>query len=285
VISALHLEALLKNIGRDNKQLEVEDYRAAIRAIAAHNSRKHTVSFEKEPIGFLLILCDTIQEWVRPRLLYSTAPVQMLTWLMGQGGEGEHLTGPFRSLTFHQVRREKEVFHLVPTNGKNQLFFSLEYSDGINKNSGVFNLWLDATYNLQRLDVAGLGLEIDVEYITPYYRPKPLMDAEQQFHRLQDAVKETHMKFVERWFPRIAFQHAGGDGKPYDGVTNDAVSYIEAKEDDIRKSERLVLHLRDLCKKRLISRDIDEFRKRLKTWRHYNDDREFAGDYAPAIPK
>jgi hypothetical protein len=285
VISALHLEALLKNIARDNRQLKVEDYRAAIRAIAAHNSRKHTVSFVKEPIGFLLIVCDTIQEWVRPRLLYSTAPVQMLTWLMGQGGESEHLTGPFRSLTFHQVRRENGVYHLVPTNGKDQLFFSLEYGDGINKNSGVFNLWLDATYNLQRLDMAGLGFEIDVEYITPYYRQKPLMDPEQQFHRLQDAVKETHMEFVERWFPRRALRYVGGDGKPCDGVTNDGVTYIEAKKDDIRESEHLVLHLRQLCKNRLISGNIDEFRKRLKTWRHYNDDREFAGDYAPAIPK
>lgn len=69
VVSALHLEALLKNIIRDKGKKDIKYYQPAIRAIATHNSRKHTVSFRKEPLGFLLILCDTIQEWVRPSAL------------------------------------------------------------------------------------------------------------------------------------------------------------------------------------------------------------------------
>jgi hypothetical protein len=277
VISALHLEGLLKSIAEGYEQVKVGWYGPAIRAIAMHNSRKHRVSFEKEPLGFLLILCDTIQEWVRPRLIYSTAPVQMLTWLMGQGAEPETLTGPFRSLTIHQIGWEDQgkYYELIPTDRRNRLYFTLEYNEGINRNSGVFNLWLDATYNLQRLDMTGLGVEIDVEYITPFYQQRPGMDFEQQFHRLQSAVAETHMGFLEKWFPAE---------KVGEHVTNGAVEYWAEGADGQAKEEHLVLHLRRLSKAKRITKDIDAFRARLKKWKRYNEDRDFSGDYAPAVP-
>jgi len=40
-----------------------------------------------------------------------------------------------------------------------------------------------------------------------------------------------------------------------------------------------------LCEKKLITKDIDAFRERLKRWKRYNEDQDFSGDYAPAIPE
>lgn len=48
--------------------------------------------------------------------------------------------------------------------------------------------------------------------------------------------------------------------------------------------QHLMLHLRQLSKKKLITKDIAAFRERLKGRKRYNEDRDFSGDYAPAIP-
>lgn len=46
-----------------------------------HNSRKHTVSFASNPLAFLLILCDSLQEWHRPQLGFATSPGLLLSWM------------------------------------------------------------------------------------------------------------------------------------------------------------------------------------------------------------
>lgn len=43
-----------------------EDYTPALEAIARHNLEKQIVNPKKEPITFLLLLCDHLQEWGRP---------------------------------------------------------------------------------------------------------------------------------------------------------------------------------------------------------------------------
>ncbi|MHC4476154.1 MAG: hypothetical protein ACYTEL_10940 [Planctomycetota bacterium] len=45
-----------------------------------------------------------------------------------------------------------------------------------------------------------------------------------------------------------------------------------------------ILHLRQVGAKNRITKDIDAFRDRLKKWKRYNEDRDFSGDYAPAVP-
>jgi hypothetical protein len=48
----------------------------------------------------------------------------------------------------------------------------------------------------------------------------------------------------------------------------------------------LTLHLRELSQQRPIAAGMDEFRECLARWKRFNEDREFAGDYAApeAIP-
>jgi hypothetical protein len=159
----------------------------------------------------------------------------------------------------------------------------MEYDPGINRNSGVFNLWLDATCNLQRLDTTGFPVEVDLEYITPYYQQRPTAALEQHLHRLQHAMIDTHMGFLRNWLPQSKASYTTGDQITYDCMSNDALSYFTTRR-LTRHYEHLVLHLKQLSRKKPISRDISEFRKLLQRWKHYNDDRIFAGDYAPSIP-
>jgi len=281
VIAARHLEGLLKIIAKDDPNVKPEEYEPSIRAIAMHNSRNHTVNFDDEPLAFLLILCDTIQEWNRMQFNFATAPVEILTKLEGYGVREEDLMGPLLQVKMNaeplmRASGEIDYFRISGKDGK-KIHFTLEYDEGIQKNAGVFNLWIDASCNLQRLDFGDLNIEIDVEYVTPWYRGED-GTLEQQFYRLRDAARDTHMGFLADWFPEKV-------NKEKTGVTNEAVEYIaEEAKNGLSKKERLILHLRELAKKRRITKDIEVFRDRLKEWKQYNEDRDFSGDYAEIIP-
>ncbi|MHC4497733.1 MAG: hypothetical protein ACYS21_01315 [Planctomycetota bacterium] len=95
---------------------------------------------------------------------------------------------------------------------------------------------------------------------------------ERQYYRLRHAMRETNMRFLGKWFPTR---------KDGDRVTNGAVTYYC---DEQERKEHLILHLRQLSRRKLITKDIDAFRERLKKWKRYNEDRDFSGDYAPSIP-
>ncbi|MEA2070486.1 MAG: hypothetical protein U9O98_04270 [Asgard group archaeon] len=89
VIGAL---ALLRSIGsidyiKDNKD-ELEGYIKAAQAIAVHNfkDRLHDFTFENNPLAFLLVLIDEMQEWGRPiplqiRDSYFTTEMKKITLL------------------------------------------------------------------------------------------------------------------------------------------------------------------------------------------------------------
>lgn len=267
VVGALHLERLVETIARDDPEMDAKEYEPAVRAIARHNSRKHTVSFREDPLGFLLIVCDTVQEWNRARLGFAMAPAHILSWFQAGRGPNADLSGPFKKVKIADVKRLGRTYQL---DGNGKVHFVLEYDKEVNRNAGVFNLWLDAACNFQRLDFSGLELDIDVEYVTPIYRNPRSGGPENQLHRLRDAARETHMGFLEKWFPTR---------KNGDAVTNGAVEY-RCKDG----KEHLILHLRQLSKRNLITKDMDAFWERLKCWKRYNEDRDFSGDYAPAIP-
>jgi hypothetical protein len=275
VVGARHLQGLLEAIKKDDLGFEAKEYEPAVWAIALHSHRKQTVRFDKQPLAFLLILCDTVQEWNRPRLDYATAPVEILAWLQGQGQGWRDLRGPFKNATVKNVSKVGKTFGLN-SKANSKVHLILDYDERINSNAGVFNLWLDASCNFQRLDFTGLGkIDIDIEYVTPVYRNPRRGLPEMQLHRLQDAARETHMGFLEKWFPA---QEVG------DHVTNGAVEYWEEGTNGQAKKDHLVLHLRRLCETKRITKDIDAFRDRLKKWKRYNEDRDFSGDYAPAVP-
>jgi hypothetical protein len=277
VIAAWHLERLLGKAAKlENEDikggpLKVSEYLPAIRAIALHNSRKHNVTFEDNPLAFLLILCDTLQEWNRPRLSFATAPTQIFSNMVGLEGRQDRWDGLLDKVCLN-VRKAKAARHfkINPTHGT--LRFTLKFNEQIRWNAGVFALWLDASYNLQRLDFKGLPLNIQISYQTPlFYKTRESLP-EHQFYRLRDAAHETHMTFLERWFPREQRKNA---------VTNGAVTWEPAKADGINPAtETLTLDLKKLSKQKPLSSSIDEFFKRLAKWKRYNEDREFGGDYA-----
>jgi hypothetical protein len=247
-VGAEHLASLIENIRKQKKA--TPQCTAARYAIAVHNHRQKAVSFRDAPLAFLLIVCDSIQEWNRAHLAYATAPESLLARLM-HGGKPEDFTG-----LLDKVRLEWD---------RGALRFTLSYRSDINRNGGVFRLWLDSTANLQRLEPDGLPFNVRIRFITPYFRNISQMD------RLMDATQETHMNFLADWFPA-----ASSGAVKYDWVRS---------EDGDGNCDQLELDLFQLSKKPLITDKMERFWELIPKWSHYNDDRDFAGDYAPANPR
>jgi hypothetical protein len=259
VVGAEHLKQLLDRIGGGTPVWP--GYEQAVQAIRAHNLHSVPVSFQEQPLAFLLVLCDTIQEWNRPHLRYATAPAEMLSSLAGAGPhDGPETMGPL----------DRVGVNLKLAGGKprmsepGKLRFVLEYGQAIQKNSQVINLWLDSSSNLQRLNLDELPFNIELCFNTPKYRT-PQGGSECQMHRLQQAAEETHMGFLADWFP--------------DSPGNTAVRHQSVGDREI-----LELDLRELTAKKRIRVDMDAVRDRLTAWRRYHEDQDFAGDYAPMNP-
>jgi hypothetical protein len=283
VVGALHVQSLLKRIAQDDPSVNHREYEPAVRAIAMHNLRRHDqrIKFSKDPLAFLLALCDQLQEWRRPRLAFSTAPNWLLARLENPIQGSIDLQGPFKALRTNIVCEVDgpEIMLEFPRkgNGKPLLTIEAEYDAAINRNSGVFELWLDATQNFQRFDFEGLPLDIIVTYVTPYYEDRDRGSKLRQMDRLRNAAYETHMTCLEDWFPTERIEL---DGEVW--WSNGAVGY---RYDDANHMEFLKLDLRELTKRVFMTGRMEIFRDRLREWKHANDDRDFPGDYAQVVPE
>jgi hypothetical protein len=264
VVAAEHLEQLIHVVSE--KRPPWPGYDHSVQAIRVHNLHSETVAFRERPLSFLLILCDTIQEWNRPHLRYSTAPSEILTSLLGvESHDALEAAGLLRRVSVN-IKPDGEKLGIVEPKESEprKLEFDLEFGPAIQRNAGVFNLWLVSCSNLQRLNLDELPFEIVLRYKTPQFRDDQ-GNFEHQMHRLKQAAEETHLSVLADWFP--------------DGGTNLAVQYRAEGDKEI-----LDVDLRDLTKKRRIRADMDAIRERLQTWKHYSEDRDFAGDYAPVHP-
>ncbi len=284
IVGAVHLDSLLKRIAEDDKSVDPERYELAIQAIALHNLPK-PISFRDNPLAFLLVLCDTIQEWNRPRLDFPTAPYKFLSWLSPAMDYAGEFNGPLRSLKTNLEILCGDDNNLKVYLADKSLKITLEYDEDINRDAGVFNLWLGAACNLQRMDFTGFpeNVDIELEFVTPlfytsdeYGLPADSPPADRsQMHRLRNAARDTHMAFLDRFFPVEPLSPHSNK------VSNGYVTHWFDSNND-----HLILHLRKLARVKPITRGMDVFRDSLQKWREYDRDRSFPGDYAaPARPE
>jgi hypothetical protein len=271
VIAAAHLKELLGRLGKDSYP---GSYYPAIRAIGMHNNHRAKVSFQADPLAFLLVICDTVQEWNRPHLRHATAPAMLLSRLLAFNEEQEQTTGPLEAVSINLRRVRKPAPHCnFKMEDSKVLKLSLYYGQDIQTDAGVFNLWIDSSCNLQRLSLDRFPLNIEIEFQTPYFH-RAGHDPESQMRRLRDAVDETHMNFLRDWLPSSAEGTNATKAIRYQSVTGS-----NGTDYDV-----LTLDLRCLADRKVIKADVSKFRACLRDWKRWNEDRDYAGDYAPRIP-
>ena len=183
------------------------------------------------------------------------------------------------------------------------LVLRLEFDEEVNRDSYVFNIWLDVTRNLQRVDFRDLPHDILVQIVTPTYIPAGSSTPKRQMDRLRDAAVETHMAYLDTWFPKEGEEHSEipevTDTTANIGMVNRRLSYHveynssepEPGSEPDKKPEREPMNaIREmLCfslkmftgERNLMTESLSQFRKDIQNWRLFSQDRTFQGDYSP----
>ncbi|MBI5741506.1 MAG: hypothetical protein HZA16_12430 [Nitrospirae bacterium] len=137
LVSAIHLDHIL---GRHR-----EEYRAAIHAIIAHDYKGFPVSCGDNPLSFLLLLCDHLQDWSRPRVDTSRMRKGVAASL--------DYKQPFEVDAYHNMAYltlNLEIGQDRIRYADEVLKFVLVYKKPDNGNYEPVMLWLHTTYDLQR---------------------------------------------------------------------------------------------------------------------------------------
>jgi len=267
VVTASHLHAVLRRMSPTRQG----DLAAAVRAVAFHNSRAAAVKAYDDPIAALLIICDSLQEWRRAHLGFGQAPAIMLSRVVGspqplEQAAADAAMGPVERFRFSMKEPPANMGGVVQHiwTDSDCLTARLTYGSDINKNSGVFFLWMDATYNLQRVDIAAFGPSIRVQYVTP-----SLDDGISQLDRLEDCLQEVGMPFIEAWVTDARRKRKDWDGR---------IVHHEVRDG----KEILTLDLKLLGARHgdepLLGGSIGDFYTRLRAWSGYFDDRDLVED-------
>jgi len=263
----------------------------AIRAIAVHNCQEIPIRYARGVTGLpaLLCLCDLLQTWHRPHFPhFSMGPAWMMSVLGGRQrvaplDDDGHVT--LRA----NVRFEPHGEEIVPV-FDDFLVLRLVYDHTVNRDSYVFNVWLDATRSLQRIDFRGLPHDVLVQIQTPVWTSPSEGRPVRHIDRLRDAGNDTHMAYMHAWL-RATEQEQDSIPKVDDQDGNRALTahrlrycFSAAAADDGRRdpSEMLSFSLRKMDGTMdLMTEGLDRFRRDLKHWRRYHEDRTYEGDYSP----
>ena len=170
------------------------------------------------------------------------------------------------------------------------LVLRLEYDGDVSRDSFVFNIWLDLSCNLQRVDFGKLPYDIVVQVVTPAYLSPALGRRLRQMDRLRDAAWDTHMAYLTNWFSLSSHEKIGIPPVSETKCTNCCVKrqlcyhveYEGTGEDRQPVREMLSLSLRRMTGKLdMVTATILRFRADLKGWRNFHEDRVVMGDHSP----
>lgn len=281
LVGAHHLRTLVDDI---EKHAPVHPVNEAISAIAKHNCQTIAVSYAKEPMAALLVLCDTLQAWRRPQFPhFSMGPA----WVMAAMASSEERQERPETTLGHLVtnlRFVKSGGDLIPTFTP-PLVLRLEFDGHTDRDSFVFNTWLDLTCNLQRVDFRALPYDIIVQVVTPAFGVGSGRAPQKQMDRLRDAASDTHMAYLSPWLEHCRDERANISA--VDNVqpccrTHKVCYHVEWGPDSEPRREMLCISLRKMKGKMdLVMETMSRFRDDLRRWKKYQEDRTVVGDHSP----
>jgi len=165
VVSALHMLYLKRGNGSSYDAQWARRISAALTATAKHSLGSATINPDKEEdrLAFLLLLCDHIQEWDRPRVESASFRRQVVSALAATETRG------FESTTLLEFLRIPRL----SVNGQNlqltgaDLTFELLFKDAGNGDFEPAMVWLNNTEDFQILEKGLSGVNISVKHIHP----------------------------------------------------------------------------------------------------------------------
>lgn len=142
IVSHHYVDHLLESIaGPGEADSWRDDFKEALAAIAKHNVTEEPISFRREPLAALLVLCDEIQDWGRPRWDSEALASEVFSVL--------HFRRPWTLPPRRMCRRFSVRVEGSPKNRRGTIV--LEYADPVAQEYDPWGLVVGKLYALQRL--------------------------------------------------------------------------------------------------------------------------------------
>ena len=141
-----------------------EIFTPALKAIRKHDLKEKVIIFSKEPLSYLLILCDELQEWGRPKLDYLEYREAIVSNVFFPNTSIFPTNKLLKHLFFEVKLDDEKSCGLIPGAVLN---FCLSYRDATKAYFEPLIIWLLKSYNLQRLQVDEEELRITMAMRNP----------------------------------------------------------------------------------------------------------------------
>lgn len=152
-VIARHLDQDKAKASRD---AWTSDMRPAIEAAALHNLKSMDIEPRKHPLGFLLFLCDNLQEWDRPMIKGEMLRHSLLVHLVNQPTSPTHKNRPFVEYLVVSAKASGTEYELVGDTLDLQLLFgpadALKFYPPLT--------WVTHTQQMQRLKDTPLPIRL-----------------------------------------------------------------------------------------------------------------------------
>ena len=214
IISALHISELIHSI--DPK--ESEEYICAYRAMAFHSKSTKdmkNLEFTKDPLATLLVICDEIQEWGRPKVdrdhlslsIAANSHQDSAFWYDAIESVCINIKAVYDGTT---KQLDLELTGNAPV-------CTIQYGESIHKNNSIFQVWLARSESLQRLMLRNSPLMnfsfVIASKISENNHVHQFRKNETQMERLKRFIRETHFWKLFRW-PSCIKYHEDKDKRP-----------------------------------------------------------------------
>lgn len=163
VRSYLYVKSVLETLPEENEKL-LKEFKPALAAIKKHNLMTEKINFAEEPLSFLLVLCDELQEWGRARVDITELRETMISKINFPDTDILPVNSLLNYLHLGVDLDEEKKCGKLP--GK-RFDFCLFYKDATKENFEPLAIWLLKSYNFQRLMLQGNIFEINVNLCHP----------------------------------------------------------------------------------------------------------------------
>jgi hypothetical protein len=206
VISANHLIHSLGQTAGDAGFLKTADTKTILLAIARHNRRRDSFAASAEPLSYLLVICDHLQDWSRPRFTSQRLAMGFLGWsqlsspVMIKGQRAAQWLSPCAD---YRAEQNAIVFK------GNDICLTLEYEPSRSSLLEPACLWVGMTADIERVWFDDGYPVVEIVFVHP--RSEVLTHSHSgayEMELLRDFAMTEDGAFLSSWLGSVA----GEDG-------------------------------------------------------------------------
>lgn len=224
VVSAFHLHHMLETISKKNGTPDLlDDLTESLYAIIKHSHEGEVVDAGTSPLSFLLLLCDHLQEWNRPRVDSGMLRQEIVTHLLRPGPR------VFESNTILSYLKLNAKFEGGHYKFEKEIDFELVYKDAEEEMFEPALIWICVCEDLKKIkkgSMSDLKVKIKMTHPIPQKLAKPHRFTEKGLFNIF-AMQDNGVEAIRPWLDCLS--PCGSISYSTDGNIPPQYEYFEIK--------------------------------------------------------